>query len=128
MSSTRPRSGRGDRKALGGREHPVASLDLEQVRAIARAELRTMLAVLLADEPEHYSSRRGHAPSGYAHRAWQRIARAIGTRRGRWYVVTREQLEAYERGSNSSTPNAANDAEAWSPSAALESVGLRGSR
>jgi hypothetical protein len=66
---------------------------------VTRAELASLLREVLAiiDGAETvYTSRRGHGPPGYEHRRWQRIARAIGTKRGRWYVVTAEQLAAYE--------------------------------
>lgn len=77
--------------------------------------------------PDAYTSRRGGPrPSGYAERDWQALARRIGVRRGRWFVVTKEQLEAHEH--PRSPALAANDSETWSPEAALASVGLRGSR
>ena len=103
------------------------------VRRVVREELRGMLGRLLADEPAEYSSRRGHGPPGYAAREWRALAKRIGTRRGRWYVVTRAQLEALEATrrapAESTAPAPANDAtSAWTPAAALESVGLRRTR
>jgi hypothetical protein len=66
---------------------------------VTRAELASLLREVLAiidGAATVYTSRRGHGPPGYEHRRWQRIAREIGTKRGRWYVVTAEQLAARE--------------------------------
>lgn len=68
-------------------------------RALTRGELRLIvqtLASLLGATAEGYSSRRGHGPPGYEHRRWQALAREIGTKRGRWWHVSREALTAYE--------------------------------
>src|SRR5271166_3618782 len=109
----------------------AAALDAT-IRRVVREELRAMLGRLADDEPRDYSSRRGRGPAGYAHRDWQAIAKAIGTRRGRWWVVSRAALEAYEasrQGATATPPLTppANDAAApaWSPRAALEAAGLR---
>ncbi len=100
-----------------------------------REELRGLLARLLADEPRDYSSRRGCGPAGYADRVWKTLAKQLGVKRGRFWVVTRTQLETYEAAqrapASSVTVPAANDTAAdpaWSPSAALEAAGLRRTR
>ncbi len=104
------------------------------VRRLVRDELRGLLAHLVDEETREYSSRRGHGPPGYAHRVWQAIAKRIGVKRGRWFVVTGDALDEYEAKQRASAAPApappANDstAEEWSPRAALAAAGLRRQR
>jgi hypothetical protein len=125
---TRRGAGQPHRDAPTGRTQHSTPLDAEQVRAIARDEIRQMLGRLLADEPATYSTRAGQAPPGYSRDVWRAVARAIGTRRGRWWVVTRAQLAAHERAQGTAATSAENDSEPWTPAAALRSIGLRASR
>jgi len=106
-------------------DHHAAPLDERKVRAIVREELRALFGPLLNEE-RVYSSRRGHGPEGYSDEAWKDLARRIGTRRGRWYIVTVEQLAAHEAGDRD--PKPANDSPApaaWHPSMAARALGLR---
>ena len=77
-----------------------------------------------------YSSRKGHAPPGYSDEAWKPIAAKIGTRRGRWFVVSQEQLEAYERGEKlrGAGPLVLSSPSKWSPADAASSLRLRAVR
>jgi hypothetical protein len=104
-------------------------------RRVAREELLRVLARVFDSPTQDYSSRRGHGPPGYSPRVWRELARAIGTKRGRWHVVTRAQLDAYEakRGglAPTSSARAANDTAArpaWTARGALEAAGLHRSR
>jgi hypothetical protein len=119
-------SGQEHRDAADGRhETSTAPEDVEAIRALVRAELRSILGPILEDKPATYSTRRGEWPPGYSRDAWRNIARRIGTRRGRWWVVSADALAAYERGERA---QAAAETPAWSPTSALASVGLRGAR
>ncbi len=98
-----------------------------EIDAVAGAVLRRLLALLTV--PSMWSTRRGHAPAGYSRREWQRIARQIGTRRGRWFVVTPEQLAAYEgRSAPAAATPPAPSPPPWTPAAALADVGARPTR
>jgi hypothetical protein len=76
------------------------------MRALAR-DLAPLVAPLVAEQlaaalrgasgPRAYSSRKGMGPPGYAADTWRALSQRIGIRRGRWWVVTSEQLEAHER-------------------------------
>lgn len=104
---------------------PTGPLDERAVRALVRDELRRMLARLVADD-RVYSTREGCAPPGYSRDAWRSLARRLGVRRGRYWYVSAEQLEAYERGDRDAKP--ANDpapARPWHPSMAAEARGMR---
>ena len=115
---------------------PSEASGLEQVvRRAAREELLGMLARVFESPTQDYSSRRGHGPPGYSPRVWRELARAIGTKRGRWHVVTRAQLDVYEAKQGGQAPaspaRAANDTAArpaWTARGALEAAGLRRSR
>jgi hypothetical protein len=111
--------------------------DPQLARALARILAPHVLGAACgaferAAKPASYSTRAGEALPGYPRDEWRRVARAIGTKRGRWWVVTVEVLEEHERrvslgAVHSDTP--ANDAgPEWSPSAALASVDLPRSR
>lgn len=99
--------------------------DTEATRAIAREVLSLLLS--LVNTPTVYSTRRGHAPPGWNDRTWKKIAPTIPgatkPRGSRWWIVTPEQLAAFERGS--ALP--ANDAapKKWNPADALADAGLR---
>jgi hypothetical protein len=102
---------------------PDHSTDVERVATRAAEIVLARITCALVGAPETYSTRAGCAPPGYSRDAWRRVARQIGTRRGRWYVVTREQLDAHERGQIAHAT--ANDATEWSPASALAGAGLR---
>lgn len=77
-------------------------------------------AVLATSRPAGvYSSRKGHGAPGLSSEENRRVAQRIGTKRGRWYVYTAEQLEAYER----AQLNAPAATSTWHPSMAAK--GLR---
>ena len=99
------------------------AIDERQVRALIRDELRRLLGRLVEDDCV-YSTRNGCAPPGYSRDTWRCLARRIGVKRGRYYVVTAEHLAAHERGE---TVKPANDPQpsTWTPADAAEAVGLR---
>lgn len=105
-------------------------LSLREVRRIARAVAPLLVAQLAAalmgaaDRTTVYSSRRGHGPPGYADDAWRALARQIGTRRGRWYVVTADALAAHEAGGHRH-PIAGATPTTWDPVASLEAARAR---
>lgn len=102
------------------------TLDERQVRALVRDELRRAFARVADDRT--YSTRANCAPPGYSRDAWRALAHRIGVRRGRYYVVSADQLAAYERGEHEPKPAApANDAPArpWHPGMSAEAAGLR---
>ncbi len=124
MSARRPRRAR--------TELPPELLEELADRAAAIV-LERLLGALRPASPPVYSTRRGHGPPGYADREWKRIARIIGARRGRWWYVTAEELQAFERRSSAPAPATssarpvANDA-AWTPDDTLRELGLRSTR
>jgi hypothetical protein len=104
----------------------TGALTPEDVKALVRAELRGLLTKLLDDRPTAYSSRRGHGPPGYAERDWKALAKRLGVRRGRWWVVERSALEAYEARRDSKPGNdAPATAATWTPATAATDLGLR---
>jgi hypothetical protein len=123
------RSGSRVPKAQGGGPG-TPPLSPEDVRALVRAELRGLLVKLLDDRPTVYSSRKGHHAPGYAEREWKALAKRLGVRRGRWWVVERSVLEAYEAQGDGKPQNdtAAPTPSTWSPAAALAEAGLRRAR
>ena len=94
------------------------------IRRIVREELRGLLARLVTDE-RSYSTRPGCWPEGYSRDTWRSLARRIGVRRGRWYVVTHAQLEAHERGEPA--PVTPRPSTSWSPAEAADGLRLVGS-
>jgi hypothetical protein len=98
-----------------------APIDERTVRALVRDELRRMLA----REERVYSTRAGDAPPGYGREAWRAIAHAIGTKRGRYWYVTAEQLETYERQRDAKPANDSPKPSTWHPRMAGEALGLR---
>jgi hypothetical protein len=105
-------------------------LDEREVRRLVREELRALLARLADDVV--YSTRAGCAPTGYARDAWRQIAHRIGVRRGRYWIVTAQQLAAHEQRQTTpaATPTtpANDDAAPWRPEQAAVAMGLRASR
>ena len=100
----------------------------EQVRRLVIEELRALLERALDDAPKAFSTHcDGPRPEGLALRAWQRLAPTIpgAVRRGRYVQVPREAFAAWEASRSVTPPIAANDAEPWSPAAALANAGLR---
>jgi hypothetical protein len=93
-----------------------------RIREIVRSELRLMFGRLVADD-RTYSTRAGCGPAGYSRDAWRDLARRIGRRRGRFWIVTRDELDKYER--REPQPVATEPASAWSPAAAARSMHLR---
>jgi hypothetical protein len=92
-------------------------LDGSLVRELVREELRRMFARVFAPEP--WSTRAGCAPPGYSREAWAAVAKTIGVKRGRYWVVTPEALDEHERGNRDAQP--ANDsARPWDPSMSRE--------
>jgi hypothetical protein len=76
-----------------------------------------------------FSTRRGYEAPGYGRDEWRRVAHQIGVRRGRYFVVTQAQLEAFERGKRD--PKPPNDRLApatWTPAVAADELGLRPAR
>jgi hypothetical protein len=103
-----------------------------EVRRIWRDELRLFLlrmVSILGGEIDSYSSRLGHGAPGLSAEENRRIARAIGVRRGRWWVYTAEQLAAYERGdTDRRTPANDSPPAPWDPLASLEAARARRAR
>jgi len=100
----------------------------------ARAEVRTIFAAVASPKPSFYSTRRGHAPAGYPDERWKAVAPTIpgAVRRGRWVVISREAVEAFEAAQLAPSTPAATPMEAaassWSPGAALARAKLRAVR
>jgi hypothetical protein len=96
------------------------SLDYaELARHVAPLVIQHLAGALA--KPATYSSRKGHGAPGYSAREWRALAKRIGTKRGRWWTVTAEQLAAHE------APQPA-PAERWSPEQAARDLGLRPQR
>ena len=107
-------------------QHDAASLAAHEVREIVRDELRRMFGRVLGADDRTYSTRAGCSPDGYSRDAWRDLARRIGRRRGRYWVVTSQELDTHERGERD--PKQSNDRSAtstWSPAVAARSLGLR---
>ncbi|HEV3193377.1 MAG TPA: hypothetical protein VGY54_22875 [Polyangiaceae bacterium] len=115
----------------------TAPLDLHALVAAVEADpaeaarlARVLFAALVgAVEPLPFSTHhKGPRPDHIGLRRWQKLAPQVpgAMRRGRFWMVSREAWEAYERGTSPSTP-AAND-PAWSPASALRLAGVRGAR
>lgn len=103
-----------------------ADTDLAARYARALAPHTFALAMTAAKRPaDTFSSRKGHGAPGLSYEENKRIARLIGTCRGRWWIYTAAQLEAYEAGQATPTTAASVDVPSWTPRAALESAGLR---
>jgi hypothetical protein len=103
----------------------AATLDARKVREIVRDEVRRLLGRMFTDE-RTYSTRAGCGPEGYSRDPWRDLARRIGRKRGRYFVVTAAELDAHERGDRD--PKPANDApapEPWHPRMAARALGLR---
>ena len=99
----------------------------ELARAVAplvALELARMLSTRV--EPSGFSTRKGCGPEGYSSYAWNDLARRIGTKRGRWWFVSREQLAAHEgvKALPVSPPTPSGPVP-WHPSQAAASLGLR---
>lgn len=77
---------------------PTQIVNREELRALVREELRTILGAALAQKPAVYSSRRGRGPEGMSEDRWKALAPTIpgAVKRGRWWVVSRDAFEAYE--------------------------------
>jgi hypothetical protein len=108
-------------------QQDAASFDARKVREIVRDELRRMFSRVFSDE-RTYSTRAGCAPEGYSRDAWRDLARRIGVKRGRYYVVSADELRAHERGEHPVKQEPANDAPApaaWHPRDAARALGLR---
>jgi hypothetical protein len=111
-------------------------LDERQVQRLAQAVVPLVMAKIASalsgalDGGRVYSTRTGCAPAGYSRDRWRAVAHQIGTKRGRWWVVTAERLAAYEDGERDPKPptgTPANDAPArpWHPSMSAEAAGMR---
>jgi hypothetical protein len=112
-------------------EHYTAPMSEVEVQRIARAVAPLVLAQLAAaltgagDRTLVYSTRVGCSPPGYSRDAWRDLARRIGRRRGRYWFVSHEELDAYEH--RERDPKPANDPapSKWHPSQAARALGLR---
>jgi hypothetical protein len=116
-----------------------SSLELLVEALVPLVAARLAAALTRSSTAVVYTTRKGQGPAGYPHRAWQRLAPSIpgAVRRGRWWVVSAEALEAWERAqtttaqTTSSVPAPATSAvrlTTWSPEEAMASVGLRRSK
>ena len=103
----------------------MSEIDERRVRQIIREELRALFGRVFGDE-RTFSTRKGESPPGYSRDAWRDLARRIGVKRGRWYYVSAEALDAYERGDRDVKPsNDSAPASGWSPADAARALGLR---
>jgi hypothetical protein len=120
-----PRRPAGKARGDAAEEQRNRSTARVDVHAIAVEVLRHLLE--LVSRPALYSNRRGHGAPGYSEEANRALAKLIGTRRGRYWVYTAEQLEAYER-RETPTVAAVATVKPWTARDALESVGLHATR
>jgi len=111
---------------MTNRRTHATELTEQRVRAIVREELRRMFGRLLSDD-RIYSSRASHGPVGYSREAWRQLAKRIGVKRGRWWIVTHEQLEAYEQRQRLPQADAVASAKpsSWHPSQIAIEMGWR---
>ena len=118
------------------RKPTAPPIDLDALAAKLAPMILSRLATALGATEAPYSTRRGYEPPEYQGRPkkWKADAPTIpgAVLVGRWWSVSRTAYAAW-LASKRTTPIAkvANDSatsEPWSPRAALESVGLRGSR
>jgi hypothetical protein len=107
-----------------GDDHGAALTEdqVRAVRAIIRAEWHSFLARAFNDQT--FSTRAGCAPPGYARDAWRALARKIGCKRGRYWVVRAEQLALYEQRDRGSISNAP-PATVWNALASVEAARAR---
>ena len=108
----------------------AANVDIEalakQVVPLVLAQLVALLSV--PSKPDVYSTRKGHAPPGYADKSWKQVAPTIpgAVTRGRWIVVPRDDFEVWETNQARTTPQVAVPVKSqWSPAMAAAEIGLR---
>jgi hypothetical protein len=108
---------------------PLPRLD-ELARQLAPLVLAEIAKLAAKASTPNYSSRKHCGAPGLSDEENKRIARLIGTKRGRWHVYTAEQLAQYERSREDARPAEPRPAEtpaarSWHPSMSAEMAGLR---
>lgn len=116
------------------RAEALALLDLLEVDTELAARAACILAphvfglaVTATKAPETgWVARKGYPrPPGYSVEIWMSVAKTIGTKRGRWWTVSSEQLAQHEgRGALTG----ATEKPGWSPATALRAAGVKGTR
>jgi hypothetical protein len=135
--ATRRGPGQADHDAPGTKHQNHTAIDLEalarQVAPLVVAQIATALGAVQAP----YSTRKGHEPAEFIGRSkkWKATAPTIpgSVQMGRWVTVPRAAYAAWIAAQGitpSTSPAPSNDTSTatWSPTAALESVGLRRTR
>jgi hypothetical protein len=117
-----------DKRSTPLAERDVRRIAREAAREAAREEIARVLGRALDVASEKvFSSRKGHGAPGYSDEENKRIAQAIGTPRGRWWVYTQRDLDAYEQ--RNRDPKPANveptTVRPWHPSESVDEAGLR---
>jgi hypothetical protein len=96
---------------------------------LTAAVLAKVVAALSAPaKPSFYTSHvKGARPVGWALRRWQVAIKGIpgAHQRGRFWIVSLEDFERWERARSNAPGPEASVAPAWSPKRALEAAGLR---
>jgi hypothetical protein len=116
-------------------KHPTSGApeDRETVAQVVRETVVAMFAAVASPKPTTYTTRKGHGPAGYSEERWKALAPRIpvAVKRGRWFVVSREDFEAWERSQPpplAASKPATSTSPTWNASSALARAGLRSSR